>query len=98
MLDKYNSNRSQAFVKPANVLMAIEVKAISIRKLLRQTKRTFGQRAWREMDDAIKLAVNIEALASKAVNLSAADATNSVGLLELMLEELSKKLDRIFAS
>jgi len=61
-------------------------------------EKTFDQRVWRELDDAVRLAVNIEAIASRAVNLPAADATDAVDLLELMLEELDQRLTRILAS
>ena len=92
------SNRNQAFRKPTNVLNAIKLKAINIRKLLKKNEKTFGKKAWRNMDDALKLAVTIEAIASHAVNLQAADAISMVGLLELMLDELDHKLACILAS
>ena len=93
-----NSNRKQAFRKPTNVLKAIQSKAINIRKLLKKNEKTFGKKAWGNMDDAVKLANTIEALASHAANLQAADAIVMVELLELMLEELDHKLTCILAS
>jgi hypothetical protein len=93
----YPPSRSQAFARPKNVLDAILLQAVNIRKLLLREK-SFGRRAWREFDDAVRLAESIEALASKAVNFSAADAIDSVELLELMLDELDKKLTCILAS
>lgn len=92
-----NSNRVQAFGKPSNVLKAIETKAINIRKLLQKMKKPLGQGALREMNDAVRLSRSIEAIALHAQNLTAADAIVSVELLELMLEELDKKLTRILA-
>lgn len=91
-------NCVQPFARPTNALKAMECTAISIRKLLRKMEKTSGRRAWRELDDAVRLAVTIEAIASRAVNLPAADATDSVGVLELMLEELDQRLTRILAS
>lgn len=93
-----NSNRKQAFRKPANVLKAIQSKAVNIRKLLKKNENTFGKKAWGNMDDAVKLANTIEALASNAANLQAADAIVMVELLELMLEQLDHKLTCILAS
>jgi hypothetical protein len=61
-------------------------------------QKPVDQRVWKEKDDAVKLAEMIEAVASSALNLRAADATDSVDLLELMLEELDRKLTRILAS
>ena len=97
MLSNGTNYKSQT-LRPTNVLRAIEYKAINIRKLLHKMKKTFDQRVWRELDDAVRLAVSIEAIASRAVNLPAADATDSVDLLELMLEELNQRLTRILAS
>lgn len=93
-----HSNRTQAFRKPTNVLKAILSRAVNIRKLLKKNEKTFGKKAWRNMDDALKLAATIEALASHAVNSQAADAIVMVELIELMLEELDHKLTRILAS
>jgi hypothetical protein len=92
------SNRTQAFHKPTNILKAISLRAVNIRKLLKKNERTFGKKAWRNMDDALELAASIEALASHAINSEAADAIVMVELLELMLEELYHKLTRILAS
>ena len=97
MLSK-STNYKGPTLRPSNVLRAIEYKAINIRKLLRNMEKTIGQRVWKEKDDAVKLAVMIEAVASRALNLPAADAIDSVDLLELMLEELDRKLTRILAS
>ena len=85
-------NRSQAFGKPTNALKAIAESARGIRKLLVRTEKSLDQGAWRDVDDAVKLAVTIEAIASHAVDLPAADATSKVGVLELMLEQLDKKI------
>jgi len=90
-------NRTQAFRKPTNILKAIQSKAINIRKLLKNEK-TFGKKAWRNIDDALKLTSTIEALASRAVNSQAADSTIMVELLELMLDELDHQLARILIS
>lgn len=92
-----NSNRCQAINRPKNVLKALEKRAISIRKLLQNMEKPFDQRAWREMNDAVRLAAIIEAIASRAVNLPAADANNSVELLEVVIEQLDEKLTRILA-
>ena len=97
MLSNSTNYKSQT-LRPTNVLRAIECKAVNIRKLLHKMEKTFDQRVWRELDDAVRLAVNIEAIASRAVNLPAADATDAVDLLELMLEELDERLTRILAS
>jgi len=85
-------------LRPSNVLRAIETKAIHIRKLLSNREKSIDQRVWKEKDDAIRLAATIEAVASRAFDLPAADATDSVDFLELMLEELDRRLTRILAS
>ncbi len=92
------TNRNRAINKPANVLKATESQAASIRKLLRRTKRSLDKRAWGDLDDAVRLAAMIEALASQAAHLPAADATSSAELLEIMVEQLSKKVSCILAS
>ena len=97
MSGKNVSNRQQAFLRPTNVLKAIQSKAINIRKLLKKNENTFGKKAWGNMDDALKLAETIEVISSQAVNLQAADAIVMVELLEFMLEELDHKLTRILA-
>jgi|GEM_PF-6714593 len=97
MSDINNPNCGQVHKRPSTVLKLIETRAINIRKLLRQKENAIDQRAWGELDDAIRLATTIEAIASKAVNLSAADAINFVELLEIMLEQLNQNLARIFA-
>ncbi len=84
--------------RPSNVLRAIEIKAINIRKLLRNMEKPIDQRVWKEKDDAIRLAVTIEAVASRAFNLPAADAGVIVDFLELVLDGLDRKLTRILAS
>lgn len=91
------ANRSQAFNRPTNVLQAIEKCARDIRKLLAARRKHLDKRAWRDWDDAVRLAATIEAIASRSVDLPAADATSSVELLELMLDQLGKKVSRIFA-
>ncbi len=99
MSDKnVNSNRQQAFLKPTNVIKAIESKAIHIRKLLKKNEKAFGKKAWGNIDDAVKLARTIEVIASHTANLQAADAIIMVELLELMLEKLEHKLTCILAS
>jgi hypothetical protein len=92
------SNRIQAFRKPTNVLKAIQLKAINIRKLLKKNEKAFGKKAWRNMDDALELAASIEVLASRAINSEAADAIVMVELLELMLSDLDHKLTCILTS
>jgi hypothetical protein len=96
MLSK-STNCKGPTLRPSNVLKAIEIKAINIRKLLQSMEKTIGQRVWKEKDDAVKLAATIEAVASRALNLPAAEAIDSVDLLELVLEELDRKLTRILA-
>jgi len=91
------SNRCQAFTRPTNALKAIENIARDIRKLLAGKREHLDQRAWRDWGDAAELAATIEAIASRSVDLPAADATSSVELLELMLDQLDKKVSRIFA-
>jgi hypothetical protein len=91
-------NRSQAFNRPKNALKAVEECARGIRKLLAARQKPLDERAWGDWDDAVRLAVTIEAIASRAVDLSAADAAASVELVELMLDELGKKVSRILAS
>lgn len=98
MLSKSTSSHKGQTLKPSNVLKAMQKKAINIRKLLRSMQEPFDQRVWKEKDDVVKLAVMIEAIASQALNLPAADAIDSVDLLDLMLEELDRKLTRILAS
>jgi hypothetical protein len=98
MLSESPFNYKGRTLRPSNVLKAIERRAVNIRKLLRSTQKPSDQRVWKEKDNAVKLAVTIEAVASQAVNLPAADATDSVDLLEIMLEELDQKLTRILAS
>ena len=92
------SNHVQAFLKPTNVFKSVEKQAVSIRKLLRKKENAIGQRAWSELDDAVKLAVTIEAIASHASNLSAEEAIYSVELLEVLFEQLDKMLTRLLAS
>lgn len=87
----------RAFRQPKNVLRAIATKANSIRKLLLQLK-PLDTKARREADDALKLTVTIERIASHSVNLAAADATACADLLELLLDDLDDKLVRILAS
>lgn len=84
-------------LRPSDVLKAIESKALNIRKLLQKMQKPIDQRVWKEKDDAVKLAATIEAVASSAINLPAEDAIDSVDFLELMLEELNRKLTRILA-
>lgn len=98
MSENTNSNCKRAFAKPRDVLYAIENEARNNRKLLRKREKSLDKRAWRETGDAIKLARTIEAIARRAANLSAADATTSVELLELMLVLLSEKMALILAS
>ena len=90
--------RGQVFSRPTNVLKSAEKQAISIRKLLLKKGEAIGQRAWGELDDAVKLAVTIEAIASKASNLPAEEANNSVELLELLFVQLDEMLTRLLAS
>jgi len=98
-MSKERSNRcDRAFNRPANVLKALEKRAINIRTLLQQTEKALDQKASRDMDDALKLAVTIEAVASSSVNLQAADALNSVELLEVLIEVLEQKLNCILTS
>jgi len=92
------SNRSLAPNRPTNALKAIEKCARDIRKLLAGRQKSLDRRAWRDWGDAERLARTIEAIASRSVDLSAADATSSVELLELMLDQLDKKVSRLFAS
>jgi len=92
------SNRSQAFDRPTNALKAIERCARDIRKLLAARRKHLDQRAWRDWDDAVRLATTIEAVASRSVDLPAAHATSSVELLELMLDQLDEKVSRVFVS
>ena len=91
-------NRGQVFSRPTNVLKSVEKQAINIRKLLRKMEKVIDQRAWGELGDAVKLAVTIEAIASRASNLPAEEAINSVELLEILFEQLDKKLARLLAS
>ena len=98
MLSRSTSNSNRPNFRPSNVLRAIQKKAINIRKLLHDMENTIGQRIWEEKDDAVKLAVAIEAIASRAQNLPAEEAINSIDLLELLLDELDRKLTRILAS
>ena len=97
-MSKCNFNsRDRAFKKPKNTLWSIELRALSIRKLLLKLKLV-DTKARREIDDAVKLAIIIERISSQAVSLSAADATACVDLLEILLIELGDKLDCIFTS
>ena len=66
MLSRSTSNSNRPNFRPSNVLRAIQKKAINIRKLLHDMENTIGQRIWEEKDDAVKLAVAIEAIASRA--------------------------------
>lgn len=92
------SNHGQVFLKPTNVFKSVEKQAVSIRKLLRKKENAIDQRAWGEVDDAVKLAVTIEAIASRASNLPAEEAIDSVELLEILFEQLNKMLVRLIAS
>lgn len=91
-------NHGQVFSRPTNVLKSVEKQAINIRKLLLKMENAIDQRAWGELDDAVKLAVTIEAIASRASNLPAEEAINSVELLEILFEQLNKKLTCLLAS
>lgn len=91
-------NHELPFGRPKDVLRSLESKAIDIRTILQQEKNSIGQRAGRDMDDAMRLAEGIEKMASKGPNLSAADANDYIEILEVMVEDLGSRLDRIFAS
>ncbi|MGA2093013.1 MAG: hypothetical protein ABSH16_06350 [Sedimentisphaerales bacterium] len=93
----YFNRRDRAFKKPKNTLRSIELMALSIRKLLLKLKPV-DTKARREIDDAVKLAIYIERIASQAVGLAAANANACVDLLEILLLELGDKLDCIFTS
>jgi len=62
-----NSDRAQALFRPKDVLYAIESEAISIRKSLCCMKRPRGRKAWRDMDDAVRLARAIEKIAHRDI-------------------------------
>lgn len=98
MSNKCPNRCDRAFKRPTNVLKALENRAINIRKLLQQREKALGPKASRDMDDVLKLAATIEAVASRAVNLQAADALDSVELLEVMMEVLKQKLNCILVS
>lgn len=98
MSEKHNDNHGPSLRRPTDVLILIEKRAVSIRKVLRSMESCSGQEAWKGMDDAVKLAEHIEAIASHARSLSAADASDAVELLELLQEQLQRTLHCILAS
>ena len=87
--------QSQGFSKPTNVLLAIAARARSIRKLLRSMGKQGDPKAWVLLRDVVRSAVTIEAVASRAVNLAAGDATAAVEVLELLLDQLETEVARV---
>lgn len=96
IMKKDKSNCVSSF-KATDVLRAIEDSANNIRKILLELKAD-SQRAWSGLDDAVVLAASIEQIASKSVNMPAADANASVELLEIIFEQFNQKVSRILAS
>ena len=95
MKRKKPSNQSLGFENPSSVLSAIADSAVSTRKLLLQAGKQADREAWRVSRDAVRLARTIEAIASRAADLPAEDASAMVELLGVLSSQLGAKADRI---
>lgn len=89
------SCQSLGFEKPSSVVSAIADSAVRTRKLLLKTGKQADREAWRVLRDAVRLARAIEAIASRAADLPAEDASAMVELLEVLSSQLGAKADRI---
>ena len=84
--------------RPSEILVAFSQKARRIRKLLARLRRAKANGAWGRLDDAERLAWAIERLCSRPETLSAAKATATVELVEVMIDQLAELTAQILAS
>ena len=85
------SHQSLGFEKPSSAISAIAESAVRTRKLLLKLGKQADREAWRVLRDAVRLARTIEAIASRAADLPAADATAMVELLDVLSSQLTAK-------
>ena len=84
--------------RTANMLLALEDRAVRLRKLLLSQEKQIAPEHRRAKDDAVKLARTIEQIARHAGQLSAEDASAAVDVVEVMVDDLVRQVRRICAS
>jgi hypothetical protein len=79
-------------------LQTFETNAVAVRKLLTKFGRHRKAKAWGEIDDALRVATEIERLAHFGQSCDAEDAVVIVGYVEVLTSQLARKIDDILAS